>query len=1185
MKLKLFFKQSLKDFITRWPLYLVFNLFFIVATSLALGLLVFSATFTKDISQTMGLDRYPNARFITQKYLVQYEGEKPLEDRYKNLFIQQEQAGLPVYNFYWDTIKEVENPGIDEKIFTGVINDLYKYFAYFEGDIYRWDPSRMITNSYLQTLPTLRHIISKGELKMINLYVSKIQSVFRSQFRVNNIQTAFILDKYVKQNPEQQDFAFQFERTWKSKVAIANVDQNFSAEILTTTPWMGDLYKGYYGDETSELLDVDKTATIPNYKLFHENYLNYTNYIQWVNLNAEQNKDYLNKASPKFGHFFYTQPKTKEDLNLKIGNIYNVTVNNKTETKSYPLLFAGTNMDASNVWHRTGSSQLYMPVQMIDKMFYETFHNEESPLTNLEQYNFYSKNFNPDQFPLKFWKENSIETGQKYFSQWFQNNMMKKVDWRPEPNLQISTYWEKHETFTNVTLTLKIFLSLAIIIVIFVLALLFLIFFFISQQIILLQQRHLFFLKSLGINNWELSLLTTLSFLVPIIIGFVLSILGSFWIKNIFMNITYENLNFYHDFFATDLVSILVSMGLILINVVAFFVINIFIINSKVLKISGMGVAKTLPKFQVHLKYTVRKLNSKTRIGLAFAFKNIYKNIVSYVILTLAFTVILFSFQFQRSMGMSIKTYENWNSPYQSIKFNRSMPVYAYALDRARTNDAFVKAYDVIDVNELKQEDALDDKFWAQDLPQKAQTLNSEMNGKYIPKKTIINIVDKIIKNPSYENDITKKMKELEDLTKTPGLSISVNMMLNKLVDIKQRIPTFDGINIVFGKIVGQKRAPTISEGKQIGIFTTNATDPKIGIGLNIVAFENDNDSKERFYYDSNFAKNTRELIGYRSNVLNRAPRPSLLVNISKHYADFAHLKPGDQFNINLEGLPAIIKRSISTRTNYDNLNSLSLKVNKIITQDTYMLSVYLPQSNLFKYLSIINSKDPTLGLLYDHTFRKMIDNNNPIYVTNSFFSQNKTPMQLEYLTFPIANYDSGTPGSSISDYFKNSHSKIIQYLNNMESDVLLFNIVTKRLETLTQPFAGIMRNTILLTTAIAVTISMIITILALLENRETILLLKTMGYKRKEVLKYLVSGYLISAFLALATSILLSWILINIASTLMIQNLDLAIPFVWNLPFILIWAGLIIGFSSLVIISIIIYTKKQLPRNALAVL
>ncbi|AVP49652.1 ABC transporter permease [Williamsoniiplasma luminosum] len=1183
MKLKLFFKQSLKDFITRWPLYLVFNLFFIVATSLALGLLVFSATFTKDISQTMGLDRYPNARLITQKYLVQYKDDKPLEDRYKNLFIQQEQTDLPIYKFYLDTIKDVQKPpGIDKDMFAGVIDDLYKYFAYFEGDIYRWDQSRTITNSYLATLPKLASITDKEVLKAINLYISKIQSIFRSQFRVNNIQTAFIIDKYIKQNPGHQDFAFQFERTWKSKVTIADLDQNFSAEILTTTPWMGDLYKGYYGDETSKLLSLDKTTKIPNYKLFHENYLNYTNYIQWVNLNAEKNKDYLNKASPKFGHFFYTQPKTKKELNLKIGNIYNVSISNQTETKSYPLLFAGTNMDASNVWHRAGSSQLYMPVQMIDKMFYETFHNNESPLSNLEQYNFYSKNFNADQFPLKFWKQNSIETGQKYFSQWFQNNMMEKVAWRPEPNLQISTYWEKHETFINVTLTLKIFLSLAIIIVIFVLALLFLIFFFISQQIILLQQRHLFFLKSLGINNWELSLLTTLSFLVPIIIGFVLSILGSFWIKNIFMNITYENLNFSHEFFTIDLVSTFVSLSLILINVVAFLVINFFIINSKVLKISGMGVAKTLPKFQIYLKYTVRKLNGKTRIGLAFAFKNIYKNIVSYVILTLAFTVILFSFQFQRSMGMSIKTYENWNSPYQSIKFNRSMPVYA----RERTGDAFVNAYDVIDVDELKAEDALDDKFWAQDELTIVGTLNSEMNGKYIPKKTIINLVDKIIKNPEYQNKFIQRIAVLEKWTFTPGLSISINMMLNKLVDIKQRIPTFEGINIVFGKIVGQKRAPTISEGKQIGIFTTNATDPKIGIGLNIVAFENDNDSKERFYYDSNFAKNIRELLAYKSNIPNKTSQPSLLVNISKHYADFAHLKPGDQFNINLEGLPATIKRSISTRTNYDNLNSLRLKVNKIITQDTHMLSVYVPQSNLFKYLSIINSKEETLRSLYDRTFRQMIDSNNPTYVTNSFFSQNKTPMQLEYLTFPIANYDGKwTPGSSLSDYFKNSHSKIIQYLNNMESDILLFNIVTKRLEALTQPFAGIMRNTILLTTAIAITISMIITILALLENRETILLLKTMGYKKKEVLKYLVSGYLISAFLALITSILLSWILINVASTLMIQNLDLAIPFVWNIPFILIWAGLIIGFSSLVIISIIIYTKKQLPRNALAVL
>jgi ABC-type antimicrobial peptide transport system permease subunit len=77
------------------------------------------------------------------------------------------------------------------------------------------------------------------------------------------------------------------------------------------------------------------------------------------------------------------------------------------------------------------------------------------------------------------------------------------------------------------------------------LILLLVVFYFITDQSIKLQKTTLRFLKSNGENNYELSLITTLSSLMPMLIGTILGVVLSFGVSQIMISVTSITFPFY----------------------------------------------------------------------------------------------------------------------------------------------------------------------------------------------------------------------------------------------------------------------------------------------------------------------------------------------------------------------------------------------------------------------------------------------------------------------------------------------------------------------------------------------------------------------------------------------------------------------------------------------------------------
>ncbi|PPE06050.1 ABC transporter permease [Williamsoniiplasma lucivorax] len=1190
MKLRLFFKQTLKDFLGHWPLYLSFTLFFILAISLSLGLISFVSLYISDISTTVHQNRLVNARFSPQRYLFD---EPELDPKYQTSFIQQERTSQPMFNFFLSVVnanKEEFNQRVSPHFRTEIEpigKDLYKYFAFFSGNITPLSKSAFTKNPYLLTLKTLAPS-PKTPTNELNIFIEWISNLFKRNFKTNNIQIAFIINEYLQQPENKQKFSFQLERNYTHHLRLEGSDEKLNAEVLATNTWMKDIYEGFYGDDIAETIGVGSEAKMPNSRLFYENDFNKIVYKSSVDFSSKEYEDYLKKDSDKYGMFFYTQQKTANKLNLKLGETYQVKMGDKEDAIIYNLLYAGTNINASNIFIRPNLLQFYLPVQTINKMSFELWKSIQSFPEDV--YWYMSKTFNLNKFPLRFLDQTSIAGGQKEFSEWFQEKMMSKVSWDQNVELQTSTYWEKYETTKTLMTTYNIFIVLTFVIASLILILLFVIFFFISQQIILLQRKTLFFLKSLGVNNAELSLLTTLALVVPLSCGIILSAFLSFSIQDLIMSISYQHLNFYHGFWAGGFVFLGIFVALIAINVAAFFAINWSIIKSKLLSSQTMGVGKSISRLHMRLKILTRGLNGKARIGITFIFKNVYKNSISYLILTIAFTVILFAFQFSSSLPKSIKQYENWNAPYKSIIFNRSLPLFSMnqlPSERSHNPDYQpVRAYKVIDPSDIDSKKAID--LYELPLGKIMKIFQGGLKDRYIPKTVVNRFVEDMIKNPESQERLMEKIKEIlqniyrmspEDAQEfVDGL----NEMINRLIKMKKEQPWFDGINIMFGNIVGQNKAQSMQSGKQWGVYASNATDQTIGLGLNFMAFENDQDSHQHFHYDSSTEK---DIVNGKYN------EKVLKVNISKHYADYAHLKPGDEFPITLDGLPSIGISRWNSATRYLISNTLHLKVNKIIVEDGIQLSVYVAQASLFKYLSLITNTNrnsvahQTLAEYYKQIYEKIRDHQ-PTGISNSYFSQNEIPMQMEYLTLPIfSEHDHAKPGGFIQDYFGNQTNNISRYMTSLMSNAFQFNIATKQLETLTRPFMGIIMIAIALSSVIAVIISLIITILALLENREIILLFKAMGYCKNDINMYLISGYFLSSLLAILTSILVSWIILTKVSEFMYANIGLAAPFVWSGEFVAIALASVIAFSCLVGVAIYFYTKQQSPKNAFAVL
>jgi predicted lysophospholipase L1 biosynthesis ABC-type transport system permease subunit len=112
-------------------------------------------------------------------------------------------------------------------------------------------------------------------------------------------------------------------------------------------------------------------------------------------------------------------------------------------------------------------------------------------------------------------------------------------------------------------------------------------------------------------------------------------------------------------------------------------------------------------------------------------------------------------------------------------------------------------------------------------------------------------------------------------------------------------------------------------------------------------------------------------------------------------------------------------------------------------------------------------------------------------------------------------------------------------------SGSFIFSVVTQRLLRTLSPIISVLDRFIILLLLITLAVALILITLILLENRNVILLFKSLGYRKSEVNNYITMGYIVSTILALILGVVIAYEGIRLASGFLVTRLQISLFFV----------------------------------------
>ncbi|ATG97780.1 ABC transporter permease [Mesoplasma lactucae] len=495
----------------------------------------------------------------------------------------------------------------------------------------------------------------------------------------------------------------------------------------------------------------------------------------------------------------------------------------------------------------------------------------------------------------------------------------------------------------------------------------------------------------------------------------------------------------------------------------------------------------------------------------------------------------------------------------------------------------------------------------------------------------ISKLLAQLLNKPSAQTIIYSLLKVgangiVKDLNKQmiDGLTKTINQARNQTGEIKKNIKQFNyKMNIFFNKaIVSNSKTET-------SVFAGNWS--YLGKQINAIGLS----EKQMNSYTQLLKQNedilTNKDLKYdknkKINFSNQEPSVSYLnVNVSQKFGKTYRLKEGDMF------VPQI---NSFVRPNHipSEPVELYLKINKVIEDSEVYSEIYFDKQDFLQFTSDsvangwrsngyrssqygtdatneqkeMNYNSPLYRLLngdkvyqdndgltrvvkrdsnglfvQDGTYKPGLIQqleDNPYVLNNSVYSKNKVPFNLsnfsmnaktgigyslfDYINLPFFNYGS----TNQSNRFKNS--------------TYIYQKITELGLQSAKQITTTVNYLIVLLLLVTFTVSLILITLIILENRNTILLFKAMGYRKWEVNFYLTSGYIVAAIFAWVIGSILSFLVLKLGAKLWLEATKLEVTFIWSWQFIVIGLGMLIGFIFLVLLTTSLYTNKLKPKDA----
>ncbi|WP_026389261.1 FtsX-like permease family protein [[Acholeplasma] multilocale] len=957
----------------------------------------------------------------------------------------------------------------------------------------------------------------------------------------------------------------------------------------------------FFNNYLDRLIDVSTQKSLLTKVAMAERWM-YETDEEWNNVNPllkadEYNKMYIdemmdmstmNRDDFKNKNFVFLSPKFMRVNGYKVGEY----ITYKVDGHNVKSVIAGVAMDRSTFMGK-GDGYMLLPHENI--LTPKVVDKNGTTVTISESLNIGN---------IWFYKKESYDGEAQDKLDKAIGDMFTSKDGKP---YFFGTDWKKYNQQNSVEIATMMFTIMVFGIGLLILFLLFMVFYFITIQFIQMQSKNLFFLKSMGVNNRSLSLMTTLSMAVPLILSAVLSIFGSMLVSGImFKAVSFEMMPNW-PLYAITWQNILILIALFAVMMSAFFLINHLIITGGKLTLANINKSTGPSKMTMKFKTKINFLPSKALIGVSFTLKNIYKNVITLILLTLTFSSILFSVQFVTSAKYNTSMYERANAPYKSIKFETELSPIAQFGD-----GEWRYTFDSIDQEDFDgmAKNSLDDTVAI--LSTFANSLSYQKDGQVI--KGEVDIRDYYVSSDGirdfakYDSDAILKVLNMipENGPEVEILKNFIEENSKKIDDINFELNSqLESLDYEFSKLSkdANKAEFNILFGKNLinrmnkSYFSTKF---KLAGGRSGVLITGSSILKDDYKFLLPEISKNKNLL-QKENILDNktgitSKQDVLPIEVSTYFAQARGLKRGSIIQITLPRLLSGINES----------TIINAKVIDIQKSNPISNEIYANKEAVFKYLyentpvfspAVFPENENAVKYsaykqMYEHVTNERADG---FEFNNSVYSYENMPINLKYLTIPMYNNsmltvegtnveienssDINDLGKSILNYY--DIDGLQSRLNSITNNVMIFDLVTANAQEMILSYLNIINQFILILAIMSISICSILIFLILKENKEVILLFKAIGYRRREINGYLLWGYYFSTIVAVVSSILISKLMIYFVSPLVVTTLRVALNFRFTFSFALIAVAMAFIFIFMITLSINVFSTRQKAKDA----
>ncbi|ATZ19040.1 hypothetical protein ESOMN_v1c06580 [Williamsoniiplasma somnilux] len=632
----------------------------------------------------------------------------------------------------------------------------------------------------------------------------------------------------------------------------------------------------------------------------------------------------------------------------------------------------------------------------------------------------------------------------------------------------------------------------------------------VTSQSSKLNIKNLVTLKNEGTKNWMLSLLNTFEIFIPLLLSTIVGTFVGLFFQKIISEIVFQKMSFHWEFWHTTWITWIIIIITYLIILGSFAILNLYIIKT-VMKSYKIEIATTSAKINSKILY---KTNPKFKIRAHLALSNFGKNVSMFLLTGVAITTFILSTSLTVSLRKMSYDVIDVYTPYNSISYHahKNRPFNNDRRTTALTILEDEKNFDKLSAEDISTDDFSEEIIKLLDFINKHYTtdLSLDRKGGYL---TI-----------DYLDTFAKKFR-----TELEQYAPEFLALLDSEKELKKSFPGYEGSNLFLGK------------------FFANSNKTITGL--------------KRTFYDVNRPEQSYSITGIDTNKWAKHilpienPNDDGIINISVSERGFIDGKY--EMNQILD-----LKDPIFVTKNEENQTwvPIKFKISKVIKGDHSLWFMYVDQKLVERHI---------INFIHNIDSNSEISNISKEYIKNfdiKNLTQNRNfVIDKEFAPFFLSNlvlaYEPGkTP------------IEVISKIQNIFAGIRGFSteLMAKEIYARSKLIRDILQFVSIIVLLIDVLTIILLSSMVVYQNKKTLTVMKTMGYKKFELTSYIAIGYILSCVLGIVLAIIMN----KVAFDFILKNFNDALgglEFIYGIEY---WSSLVtITISYIFIIITTVYS------------